>query len=123
MTGKTGRKWQIKIVPSLIASDIMLYRSTMFNDGLSGALSVITELATIGQIGGGGGEVHKRAKGNFYKGGENLENRKMSERALEARRRYMAEWRKNNRDRIRRSNTSYWERRAKRMEAGEHDKS
>jgi len=46
-----------------------------------------------------------------------VENRKlslvMSEKAREARRRYMAEWRSKNRDKVRRSQIDYWERRAK----------
>jgi len=46
-----------------------------------------------------------------------VENRKlsllMSEQAREARRRYMAEWRSKNKDKVRCSQIKYWERRAK----------
>ncbi len=45
-----------------------------------------------------------------------MENRKlslnMSERAREARRRYMATWRSKNRDKVRRNQIAYWERKA-----------
>ncbi len=64
---------------------------------------------------------------NFNRGGEEMENRKlslnMSEKAREARRRYMAKWRSRNRERVRRNNANYWERQGEKLEAGEHEKS
>jgi hypothetical protein len=62
------------------------------------------------------GRPQKKVKVNFTIRGDKVvtekQNMTMTAKAREARRLYMAEWRRNNKDKIARAQNRYWERRA-----------